>query len=203
MSDLGAFVEIFVNEEYKNDLTINPKVIFDLGSNSGISALYFKLSYPEAKIFCFEPNSLVFNRLLKNTKQYSDDIICQNVAVADFDGLKKFYICKKNSLSSSFSKRESEGEYSEVMVKSIPSLLKELKIDKVDLMKFDIEGAEFKMFKNDFPFFAFNSMIGEIHLDLSESIIEKEDFLNKFRKIYSFVDVLNISEKRFILKVKQ
>lgn len=201
ISDLGAFTEIFINKEYEINLCKDPKVIFDLGSNSGLSVIYFKIKYPNSKIFAFEPNPFAFEKLKKNTSQFND-VFCYNLAISNINGLEKFYVCDVDSLSSSFFKRKSKGHYLDVKTRSVKNLIEEFSLDRIDLMKFDVEGAEFKIFNNDFPFDLFDSMIGEIHLDLTDINIDKQEFLNKFRRFYD-VNVFNISSKRFILKTKK
>jgi hypothetical protein len=69
-------------------------------------------------------------------------------------------------------------------------------------MKFDVEGAEFKIFNNDFPFDLFDSMIGEVHLDLIDFNIDKQEFLSKFKQFYN-VNIFDISNKRFVLKIEK
>jgi FkbM family methyltransferase len=201
ISDLGAFTEIFINKEYEVNLSKDPGIIFDLGSNSGLSVIYFKLKYPNSKIFAFEPNPFAFEKLKKNTAQFSD-VFYYNVAISDLDGSDKFYVCDVDSLSSSFVKRKTKGHYLEVKTRSIGSLIKELGLDRIDLMKFDVEGAEFKIFNNDFPFDLFDSMIGEVHLDLIDFNIDKQEFLSKFKQFYN-VNIFDISNKRFVLKIEK
>jgi FkbM family methyltransferase len=197
-ADVFAFHEIFVKEEYDVDFGKEQKIIFDLGSNSGLSVIFFKLKYPNAIIFAFEPNPVVFKKLKKNTKNFSN-IKCFNFAISYKDGFDKFYVCDRDNLSSSFIKRSSPGGYIEVETRSVPSIIKEFNINSIDLIKFDVEGAEFKIFSNNFPFDIVQSMVGEVHLDLVDQI-DKEKFISFFN-MFNKKNIINISEKRFILQV--
>jgi hypothetical protein len=90
-SDLSILQEIFINGEYEIKVVNEPKIIFDLGSNVGLSVLFFKLKYPAAKIYAFEPDPETFKKMVKNTDQFSD-IYCYNFAVSEKDGQQKFFI---------------------------------------------------------------------------------------------------------------
>lgn len=56
-SDWIIFREIFFYNDYASvtDFSFRPAVIYDIGSNAGLAAIYLHLRYPEAKIFGFEP----------------------------------------------------------------------------------------------------------------------------------------------------
>lgn len=50
------FTEIFVDENYYFESTSKAPLILDCGSNIGVSVIYFKALYPEARIIAFEPS---------------------------------------------------------------------------------------------------------------------------------------------------
>lgn len=175
--DIDSLSEIFLNEEYKFQAEISPKIIFDVGSNAGISAIYFSLQYPGAKIYCFEPSPQVFNKLKNNVIQFGN-IFVFNAAVTGKDGRELFYISPYNSLFSSLIQVLPNQTAIEIEGKTLDSLMAELMIEKIDLLKFDIEGAELEVFKNFKNISRVKNLIGELHLDLING--EKNDFLNIF-----------------------
>src|SRR5687768_3676011 len=71
-SDSGVFGQIFLKHEYDLNLGFEPKVIIDGGANIGLSSVYFKNKYPNAKIIAIEPDEDNFEMLRKNTATYSD-----------------------------------------------------------------------------------------------------------------------------------
>jgi hypothetical protein len=87
----------------------------------------------------------------------------------------------------------------EVETKTLDSILDELSINKVDLLKFDIEGAEYDVFKNFKNLDKINNVIGEVHLDLIKA--SKEEFLNIFNKFS--INLRQISAKRFLIKASR
>ncbi len=64
------------------------------------------------------------------------------------------------------------------------------------LIKFDIEGAEGKIFDGFEKINKVKNLVGEVHLDLMD--MTKEDFLKKFNEFR--IDVKTVSNKRFLLK---
>src|SRR3989344_6241937 len=51
---LGMFEEIFIQKQYYFDSRNRRPLIVDCGSNIGLSVVFFKILYPEAKIIAFE-----------------------------------------------------------------------------------------------------------------------------------------------------
>ena len=70
-SDAGYIYDILLKPHYKADYwvpeNLNPKIIFDIGANIGISAIYFSHRFPDAKIYAFEPIKENYQLLLENT----------------------------------------------------------------------------------------------------------------------------------------
>ena len=62
--------------EYKSEYffpkELNPKVIFDIGGNIGITAIYLASLFPKAKIYTFEPLPDNFEILQINIQQYQN-----------------------------------------------------------------------------------------------------------------------------------
>ncbi len=186
---------MFIMEEYKIE-NINPSVILDVGSNVGLSAIYFSLKYPEAKIYAFEPNKKTFLKMKKNVCSFNN-IEVFNWAVADHDGQVEFFE-NEISISSSIIKRSEGQEADLVDCYKLDSVLEKLNIDKVDLLKFDVEGSEYNIFNNFTKWNKVDYFIGEVHLDLM-----KEN-LNQFTDLFVDykVNLYKNSERRFILKAK-
>ncbi len=170
-SDLTVIEEIFILEEYKIE-NADPKMIFDLGSNVGASVIYFKLLYPNASVYAFEPDPRAFSKLKKNTEQFSGTHL-YNCAISDKDGVMDFYVNPKISISSSCFQRSGNLEKITVPAKSISTILNEEKISNVDLVKFDVEGEEFAIFEKFGDLGKIKQLIGEIHEDISGKTLEE------------------------------
>lgn len=147
--DIDIFYEIFYKEIYKLDCITDNAVVIDAGANVGFAALYFLKQMPNATIYCIEPDPDNFICLQKNLKVEleSGKIKAVLAGLSDKDGLMNL---EKNSLkyNSSLVKTPSENSI-EVITYSVDSFLKKFVVDKVDLFKIDIEGAEENIFESD------------------------------------------------------
>lgn len=143
--------EIFNKEIYNVNVTINPGVILDLGSHIGLSILYFKIKYPNAKITGFEPNSNIFPILQENVECNGlGNIELHNIALGSKDEVRTFYIDNSgnNSFSTgSFSKDAWNGTQISTPISVRCEQLSKYITEEIDILKMDIEGAETEVLK--------------------------------------------------------
>lgn len=169
-SDEEAFEEIFVDGEYRAAQANDARVILDVGANVGYSAIYFALNYPNGTIYCFEPDPANYEKLCRNARQFKQ-IRCFQVALGDRDGETTLYVHRLRGMSSSLRPRP---DFDSVPVKlvALDTFLHQEGIDHVDLLKFDIEGAEFDVFANLRSLDRVGAVIGEVHEDLMGATLE-------------------------------
>lgn len=176
--DIAVLVEVFIYKEYEWFPVENPKVIIDLGAHFGDTTLYYAAKFPNAKIISVEPSPENYQRLVKNVKNMPN-IVPVQAAIGDQDGFVELSL-GDSTFGHSVISRKDEVSKVTVVQKSIQTLFFENDIEKADLIKFDIEGAEFKLFESlDSSEFAY-SYIGELHLDL-----EPEYSLEKFLLLFN------------------
>jgi len=195
--DLLTLQEIFVEDEYAavRDLPTAPKIIFDIGSNIGTSILYFDmLLQGKARIFGFEPNPVAFERLRQNVSS-CPNITVYPYAVSGSDALIPFYV-HPSHLSSSVKQRIVGSKPIQVEAKSLDSLFALTGVDRVNLLKFDVEGAEFDVFGHTVSLAHIDALIGELHLDLFPQT--KEQFLSLFHGFTHREE--RLSDARFIVE---
>ena len=151
------FNEIFLYNEYSFPASGPAPFIIDCGSNIGMSILYFKLLYPNAKILAFEPDDATFKLLEKNMAGNSlKDVTICNCALHSRDGDIDFYYDANlaGSLLMSTCKRD-DTSFTDAIQDSLSSvgmprtckrvkgvLLSSYITEPVDLLKMDIEGSE-------------------------------------------------------------
>ena len=128
------------------ELVGKASVIFDVGANTGIYSLAAKALSPNAKLIAIEPVHRVFEKLVVNCWLNNFDISCIEAALSDEDGeATLFDFPGEHSYSSTFHK-EIFGELdlveTQVKVVRLDTLVNEYQIDKIDLMKIDVEGHE-------------------------------------------------------------
>jgi FkbM family methyltransferase len=147
LSFLWQYWDIFVEEYYYFDTNSEKPVIFDIGSNIGMSILYFRKLYPSSVIYGFEPDGRMFEILSKNL--LNSGLIDPGINLAhaavwiNNDGID-FHI---NGPDSSSIITGNNG----ANTISVPSVrLKDLleKEKHIDFLKMDIEGAEVLVLKD-------------------------------------------------------
>ncbi|PIR63975.1 MAG: hypothetical protein CO156_01250 [Candidatus Pacebacteria bacterium CG_4_9_14_3_um_filter_40_12] len=138
--------EIFSHDEYYFETDNPAPVIIDAGAHIGLSTLYFKSLYPNAKIIAIEPNPQLFEILEKNIwENQLQDVTAVNGALDAERGRTELFVdSTKNEWWStgSFTKgawtKQQESE--PIEVETWP--LSEFITQPIDLLKMDIEGAE-------------------------------------------------------------
>lgn len=184
---LHGLNEIFIDECYKIKLGSNPYII-DCGGNIGLSVLYFRSIYPQASIITFEPDRQ--NRLLleKNVQSFGlSNVSIQPQAVWNENGTLQF--AGEGGLASMISHLPDDHTY------RVESIRLETFIDRrVDLLKLDIEGAEYEVVKDILPklhlidniFIEYHSTFEERHkLVEMLDIVQKAGFLFYLREVFS------------------
>ena len=139
--DILTVNEVFCRFDYKSDE--KDRVIVDVGSNIGVSALYFLTRSASSFCFLYEPNPMCIERMKENLAKFTGRYKLIEAAVSDVDGFVEFGI-------------ESTGRYGgiglsrdsmiKVECRSINSVLNEVLVeyDFVDVLKIDTEGAELR-----------------------------------------------------------
>lgn len=169
-------IETFIKREYDVQLPKEASMIVDLGSCSGAAAAYFSICYPRASILAFEPDSMNFVYAKENCGQFNN-IEVINSAFSTSNGEIDFYESTKSSLASSLTAREGNVRHSVTSI-NLNSLI-EMCGGKIDILKFDIEGAEEYIFSSENDLSRVGYLCGEIHEDLMDLTIDEIKVLLK------------------------
>jgi FkbM family methyltransferase len=147
-SDILTFRQVFFDEEYQMENIDEPHVIIDCGANIGLSTVYFKNKYPNSTIIAIEPEYNNFELLVNNTIKYND-IHCieggiwnksTNLEIRDI-GLGNWgFIIEESELVTKNS----------ISAFTIDDIITKFKIEKIDILKIDIEGSEKELFSSNF-----------------------------------------------------
>ncbi len=123
-------------------LATTSKVIFDVGADTGMVSLYISEANPAARIYSFEPSRHSYPVLLTNLDKNNNQMITPNkMAVSSKNSTETFYYSPANSVISSLEPREGF-EAENVTVTTIETFCAQNKINKIDLIKIDVEGFE-------------------------------------------------------------
>lgn len=192
MNYLEFFIEGIYNKYIKNR-SLN--TIVDVGANIGLWIEYAKHASGFNKIYAIEPNTKAL-KALKNTFDNDPKVIIVDKALSDKDGELEFFVDEENSTISSFT---SYGNLkSSYKVKSITfkSFMSQYKLDKIDLLKVDIETGEYPLFDSldEEDFNKIDNILVEYHLfagrtydkDVNNLIkkIEKAGYKLEVRKMH-------------------
>lgn len=164
-SDETIFREIFIDEHYATALPQAPKVILDLGGNVGYAAIYFAMRFPQARIYTIEPDPRAFATLLRNTATFPNITAC-HLAISDVDGEVLLRCNPRRTMSSSLLARPGATTTVSVRASTLDRFVDQEAIRNIDLLKFDIEGAEYAAFRNTRVISQIDYLVGEVHEDL-------------------------------------
>ena len=138
---LFCYDEIFKDEIYKFQTNATDPYIIDCGANIGLSVIYFKHLYPNARVVAFEPDQEIFDVLKLNVATYElEDVTLFPNAIWNAETELDF------QPDGSVGGRLWEGGEGARRVKT--ARLKNFLDQKVDFLKIDIEGAELEVIKD-------------------------------------------------------
>jgi FkbM family methyltransferase len=173
----GLYEEIFIEKVY--DMPINNcNNILDLGGNVGLSSIRFSKIYPNANIITYEPSNLAYYYLNKNLKENNiSNVKTVNKAVLDYNGLINFDVNTVNCGNNIFNNCDT---------KAFCVTINDVINSKIDLLKMDIEGSEYRildnLIKND-KIKLIRNMVIEFHT-INESNFIK--YILELSKYYDF-----------------
>lgn len=137
--DMLTVNEVFCRQDYR--VRGDARVVVDIGSNIGISALYFLTERPAARCYLYEPVPRNVERLRRNLAAFGSRYEIEEVAVADREGELPF----TTEPAGRYGGLEREdGDRITVRVRHIDSVLGDVigREGFVDILKLDTEGAE-------------------------------------------------------------
>ena len=190
-------------------IQLNIKVAFDVGSHKGETIEYFQKINGINKIHSFEPQVLIYNKLVEKYN-FNNKIVLNNLALGSNFEEKNFFI---NSLSStsSFSSINKDSLWFKIkkiilnekdpikdsiilQTSTIDNYVKNKNINVIDLLKIDTEGYELEVLKGAQKTIdnkKVNYILIEIHFskmykDYSKNKIENFLKKNNFTLLKSF-----------------
>ena len=117
----------------------DPQVVLDIGANVGFYSRLILEKYKEVELYSFEPVPQVFDCMQKNLACYANrDVKLFNLAFGAGKELRKMKFDPGNTLISSLG---NSGNI-EVDVTTLDEFCKENAINKIDILKIDVEGFE-------------------------------------------------------------
>lgn len=148
--DFGAFREVCIENHYNHSQLLGPGMtVVDIGAHIGtFTLLASKKVGEQGKVITIEPEIHNFEQLKKNLELNGiKNVIPVNVALSDFNGKEDFFISKGSGCHSFFPRCDDIIDKIQIRVRTLDTLLRELNIKRVNLLKIDAEEAELKILK--------------------------------------------------------
>ena len=163
-SDIKVFNDIYRRQEYGWNFGSPPSVIVDAGAYTGLSTSFFATRYPDATIIAIEPDEENFELLVRNTTRYPNVHTIRaalwaesgSVSLVDpGDGAWGLRLLESDGSSPVAADVNSAVGSKSVRAVTITDIMRDYDLEKIDLLKVDVEGSEKEIFANANPWIAF------------------------------------------------
>lgn len=174
-TDVQVISEV-LRGEYDVELDRPPDTILDLGAHIGLVSLDFALRWPGAAVLSVEPDPGNFRMLERNLAAFPN-VTPLHAAVAREPGQGVLHAAQ-HPWDSSLRHRSPGSVPVPVACHSLDSLVLGLGVDRVDLVKLDIEGAEHEVLAGSRLLGRIGTLVGEFHED--QAGVRPERFFSLF-----------------------
>lgn len=175
-SDFSIAVELGQDDYYPIPSDVHPSVIVDAGANIGIFSIIMAQRFPHATIHAIEPEESNVDQMRKNIALNNiKNITVHRALLSGTPGTGTLYM---SHFSSAHSTRHIAGAEKQ----TVPHITLS-EIGNIDILKIDIEGGEYDVFKQNIPDIPY--IIMEVHPTENESEIS---LIEKFKPHYSIVN---------------
>lgn len=132
-----------------------PQTVVDCGGNAGAAACFFAKAYPQARILSFEPGQRIFSYLARNTAQFPNVQVFP-FGLADRNSAAKLWSGRDSTVTQSlFANSYTAEENAErVELRDAAPALRELGVERIDILKLDTQGSELPILRSLAPFVA-------------------------------------------------
>jgi FkbM family methyltransferase len=147
--DLATAWLVFIRRDYP--VSRSSRIILDAGANIGAFTLYAARSAPEARVVALEPFPATFERLAAHVSasRVAGRISCRPWALGRADGHRRMDATPM--MASQFRSLLENGSSQpgiEVETVTLETLCERERIDRIDLLKMDIEGSEYELIES-------------------------------------------------------
>ena len=159
-TELDVLSEIGLDRIYAPAAEIPARTIVDLGANVGLATLFLLASHPEARVLAVEADPYLVARLRRNVSGLPVTVV--HAAACASDGERDLFRSDMHAWGNSLDRLGDVQEAVRVPAATISTLIDQAGFERVDLLKLDIEGAEWEIFDRGVPP-RIDVIIGEAH----------------------------------------
>lgn len=140
------------------------RLIIDAGGYIGTAAITFARAFPESTVVTLEPSPANFAVLAENVRSYKN-ILPLPKALSNHDGQIELFSRATGEWGFTTIRQSSpSSSVTTIDCISVPTLLRELNRDGIDILKLDIEGGEKTLFAGDTQWMqVVDLVIAELH----------------------------------------
>jgi FkbM family methyltransferase len=154
-TDVSIYDQIFIRQEYALAAAPQVETIVDAGANIGLASIYFANAFPNARIIAIEAEGRNYEMLKLNTKPY-EKITAIHAALWDKD--ERISVVDLGLGNGGFVVQDGSGggvRHDKVCDVAngitMSTIMEEHHIDRIGVLKIDIEGAEVEVFSEVSP----------------------------------------------------
>lgn len=151
-SDVCVFEQTFLGGAYDLSVDHAPRTIVDAGANTGLASIYFANRFPDATVIAIEPEADNWRLLKKNVAPYRNIVPVRGALWQDDTevNLVDPHLGRWGFMTQS---QNDAGELlgdliDEVRGMTVSTLMTQYGLDRIDILKMDIEGAEREVFRD-------------------------------------------------------
>jgi FkbM family methyltransferase len=159
-TELAVLSEIALGDIYADADLIPARDIIDLGANVGLATLRLLATHPDARVIAVEADPMLAARLRENVKGLPVTVVAAAIA-ADSEE-RTFYRSDSAAWGNSLDHVDPVQTSVKVSALSLPDLVRSQHVETVDLLKIDVEGAEWEVFREGVPM-SVKAIVGEVH----------------------------------------
>lgn len=159
-TDFLVLREVMIEREYQLPKGFRPRTIVDLGAHIGLASLFLSVVLGDPTIVALEADPALVQQTLANTAGH--DVTVVNAAIASETGKRSFYTSDE-SWANSFERTLPQQNEIKIDALSLADALDRAGLERVDLMKIDVEGAEWGLLTDPAFTDRTDAIIGELH----------------------------------------
>ena len=199
--------EIFVKGEYNFAIgkIKEANYIFDIWWHIWLFSKWCRSLNPNVEIHYFEP---VVNFCSRAKKEFEDDshILINNYWISSGSWVWTLLLNQEKTMQSSKYYSFLNLDWREVVVDfiTLKEYLDQVKLDKIDVLKMDIEWMEFDVLSSwsDFEFWKIDNLIVEVHLLNRKIEDERSNIFLKIKNFFWNVEIINSCYCREIFLIR-